>query len=685
MREKVIRIGTTVLLLAAVLAGGYLIGARMERMRNDRRIAELAGEDYSDRGTKIAIVNLDEGVDTGSGTTQYAAQLLPYAKVEYTVTGLQDARIGVETGLYGSYVVIPSDFSRTVYSINTQPVMSHLSYVVSSELTREKREQAIHNIAALKENLNNSLTEIYLSSVMKEFHRAQDASEEIMANDKKDAELLEQINAGNLVTMVELPEMVQVENPVAVLDLTEQYAGSESLLASLETTYQGFLTKGQNDLNQTKEKSTAINDQMTEAGNALAEANDALENISLDEELAEFAQKSEAARSEIEAAMGGYDAYIAEYNANSEAGNASRNELRAALTEYENTETAYQTLLEGYRAGPDRDHYALIDQEAYIKKLAEAMETANIGGVPAPYPSWVEFFTAATEQMQETDYCQTAALIPDQAPTQNNPGEAPWPQIEAVKKPSEVTGADGTDIKTSVFNKVDDFRTLVEGAAEDILRKKIRDISGAYTDAAEQYNVAGQKTGELSAELGDYDLAAYIDRQEVDAIENDLNANSREIEAKVSEYTGAYDQYVSDVYNAAGENMTAVQESVAEAEEESERLLTEGLEEAKTSRSENNKVNSILLGELSEKLPYTRIGDVENKEVFDFMASPLLMEEQEPEVSNGKKSTEEAGRESGIHAGMAFWIIIILICGVGLAGLIRLVIVQGTKRRALEF
>lgn len=685
MGEKVIKIGATALLLAVVLVGGYLTGVRVERTKNEKRAEALTQEDNSDRGTKIAIVNLDEGVDTGNGTTQYAAQLLPYAKVEYTVTGLQDARLGVETGLYGSYVIIPSDFSRTVYSINTQPVMSHLPYAISSELTREKREQAIQNIAALKENLNNSLTEIYLSSVMKEFHWAQDASDEIMANDKKDAELLEAINAGNLITMVELPEMAQVENPVAILDLSEQYAGSESLLASLETAYQGFLIKGQNDLNQTKEKSAVINNHMTEAGDTMSEANRALENISLDDELAEFAQKSEAARHEIEAVIGQYDAYIAEYNANSEAGNASRNEMRTALSEYERTETAYQNLLEGYKAGSDKDHYAFIDKEAYIKKLAEVMEAAGIGGVPAPYNTWTDFFTASTELMKEEDYCQTAALILDYAPGQNNPGEAPWPEIEPVKKPSELAGADGIDIKTSILNKVDDFRSLAEGEIEGIFQTKIQDISKAYADAAEQYNAAGQEAGELSEELGGYDLAAYVDRQEVDAIESDLNANSREIEAKVSEYTGAYDQYVSDVYEAAGDNMTAIQESVADAEDESERLLTEGLEEAKISRSENNKVNLTLLGELSEKLPYTRIGDVENKEVFDFMASPFLMEEQEPELPKSKSSTEDAEKESVFNTKLASWIIIILLCGVVLAGIIRLVIVQGTKRRAMEF
>lgn len=68
---------------------------------------------------------------------------------------------------------------------------------------------------------------------------------------------------------------------------------------------------------------------------------------------------------------------------------------------------------------------------------------------------------------------------------------------------------------------------------------------------------------------------------------------------------------------AASENLTSVRESVSKAEEESERLLTEGLEEAKISRGENSERNLELLGTFAGKLPYSRIGNIENKEVYD--------------------------------------------------------------------
>ncbi len=153
----------------------------------------------------------------------------------------------------------------------------------------------------------------------------------------------------------------------------------------------------------------------------------------------------------------------------------------------------------------------------------------------------------------------------------------------------------------------------------------------------------------------------------------------------MSEYIGAYGQYVSDVYEAAGSNMTAMQESVAKAEEASEKLLTEGLAEAKASRSENSKINRMLLGDLSGKLPYTRIGDVENKEAYGFMAAPLLLEEKEADAGIQEIQTEDSQVMAGIDQRLVLRVLLILAGGILFAVFVRLLIVQGIKRRAMEF
>lgn len=684
MKKKIIRTGITILLVSAAVSVGYFAGIHTEQAENERR-AQEARSDKEGRGTKIAVVNLDEGVETGNGQVQYAAQLLPYTGVEYTVTGLADARIGVETGMYGASVVIPSDFSRSVYSINNQPTESRLTFTVSNEISEEKREQAIRNVEAMGRNLNDSLTQIYLSSVMKEFHQAQDVSDKIIANDAEDAKLLEAVDPGSLIAMVEIPEMAQVENNVAELELSGEYARGEALVTDLGAAYQGFLAKGQQDIDQMKEKSGGVNSHMSEAAGAFASANEALGNASLDQELQSFQEKGEGVKGEMEAVFGQYEVYIDEYNKQTEEFIANRQELQNALTEYEKTETAYQKLLENYVAGADKDHYAFIDRGAYVKKLAEALDMAGVDISPTQAFSWEEFLNSVTDQLAEGDYCQISPLIPDCVFNQNRPGDGSLPAAEEVKKPSEVAGDDGVDMETALLCKASDIIDLAETELVEAFRSKKEDLLRTYAEVEERFKAVGAEAGDFQAEFGSYDAASYVDSRQVESVAGNMQDNYRQVEGKVSEYTGAYGQYVSEVYEAAGDHMTAMQDSVAKAEESSEKLLTEGLAKAKASRGENSKVNLTLLGDLSGKLPYTRIGDVENKEAYGFMAAPLLLEEKEVEADKQETRTKDEQVMSGIDQKLVLRVLLILAGGILFAALVRLVIVQGIKRRAMEF
>lgn len=84
-----------------------------------------------DHSNQIAIVNEDKGVVNAIGeTVRYSDQFLPsYNKDGYIVTSLDKAR----SSGYLAYVVVPSNFSSNVESINTQPTQSVLGYYIEDE------------------------------------------------------------------------------------------------------------------------------------------------------------------------------------------------------------------------------------------------------------------------------------------------------------------------------------------------------------------------------------------------------------------------------------------------------------------------------------------------------------------------------------------------------------------------
>lgn len=683
MKKKIIRISMMITLLIATLISGYFFGVHWEQKEAGRQLEEQR-EREREAGLKIAIVNMDEGVSKGESNLQYAAQLLPYAGVEYTLTGLQDARTGVENGFYSAYVVIPPNFSQTVYSINTEPSVSNLTFTISSKISPEKREQAIQNLETLSENLNNNLTKVYLSSILKEFHDVQDVSETILANDDKDAKLLDSIDAGSMIAMVEVPELTQVENDINPLDLTQQYNNGNRLIEDFGSAYQRFLAKGQSDIDKTIEKSNEVNTNMSAFQQAFADANKKLEETTLDTEFESFKQAGGAVQGEMEEVIGIYDIYIDTYNTEVEKTNQGREGLRQILAAYEDTETKYQTMLENYKSKEKPDQsYAFINKEDYIKKLAEQLDSAGVDSAPTGYADFEEYLTEITEAMKEEEYCTVIPQILDCGAPGGGVGADAWPEIKPVKKPFEVSagGDPALNINEALLAKAGDIMNLAESELAAKYNEKRNGLLADYMAAAEQFAGVGEAAGEVNTEFGNYNLASYVDEQEVNAIKNSMTANNQEVEGKVSEHTGAYEQYVSEVYEATGKDVTAMQESIAAAEEESEKLLIEGLEEVKASRSENNKLNMALLGELPGKLPYTRIGGVESKEVYDFIAAPVKFQEKIPQESTKTVAEEETkGLTDKVPA-----LIAILGGVVILAVLFRILFRQRTKKYESEF
>ena len=622
MKQKILRAGIITVSLVIALACGYTLG----NMRGRKIIVER-GEDIqktTNAEARIAVVDIDEGVQVDGEVVRYGSKILPYAGVDYVVTGLQDARNGVETGLYSAYIILPSDFSQKMYSINTQPAISNLSYIVSPELTQVQRTQALIDIGTFSENLNNSLTKIYLSSVLKEFHEVQDASDTIIKNDEKDAELLDAVNAGNLIAMVELPQLTEAPNNIAELNLSAQYDKNESLVGELDRTYKVFLAAGQSDIVKTQENSGAVVEDMQTATTHMAGANQKLEDTSLTDDGEAAQEQYQKKEKEIEKIIEVYDTYVASHN-------RSVAEAKEGLRGQTGIIGQYQTMLDNAKKtdASGVSYYEFTDAQDYLEALADALNH-NLGtDVPGGiYESWAACLESMAEGIDPDEYCVRKEAIQ----YDSTGAEALWDKIENVKNFSEPTddGAESVSPSAQVQTKVGEIITYSEQRRDALLEEfaqKKTGILSAYNSVSSDYKAAQDKAGSLDKELGDYNLEGYVDEQQVQGVQNEMTSNNQEIESKVLENNSAHIQYAGEVTQAAAEDASAMQQSVSDAQEESEKLLTDGLEEAKASRKRNNEDNLAMLGGFPGKLAYTRIGDVENKEVYDFMAAPLALTE----------------------------------------------------------
>lgn len=239
--KKVIRIALCVVGLVALLVLSSIVGMYIERNQQEAR--EMQKEHVS----TIAVVNMDDGIAIGETRTNYASQLMSFPGDNFTVTGLTDAKSGIENGTYAAYVVIPETFSASVTSIENEPRKVTLGYQYNTKLDEESELQAVKDVNAFVNLLNSNIAYMYMDAILAEFHNVQDDSSIILSNDNKELELLANVNALQLIAVAEPVEEVFVENDIQPVELNTYTTRNTTLLESMLLSYAEATQKGKED------------------------------------------------------------------------------------------------------------------------------------------------------------------------------------------------------------------------------------------------------------------------------------------------------------------------------------------------------------------------------------------------------------------------------------------------------
>lgn len=238
--------------IATLLLMACIIGMRIER--NHQENAEIQKEHIS----TIAVVNMDDGVAMGEAQINYASQLMTFPGDNFTVTGLTDAKSGIENGSYAAYIVIPETFSSSVTSIENEPRKVTLGYQYNVKLDEESELQAVNDVNAFITLLNSNIAYMYMDAILAEFHRVQDDSSTILSNDKAELKLLEDVNAIQLIAVAEPVEEIFVENDIKPVELTTYTTKNTVLLESLLSSYAEAAQKGKEDYTSIQETNVEV-------------------------------------------------------------------------------------------------------------------------------------------------------------------------------------------------------------------------------------------------------------------------------------------------------------------------------------------------------------------------------------------------------------------------------------------
>ncbi|WP_029067547.1 hypothetical protein, partial [Lachnobacterium bovis] len=72
----------------------------------------------------------------------------------------------------------------------------------------------------------------------------------------------------------------------------------------------------------------------------------------------------------------------------------------------------------------------------------------------------------------------------------------------------------------------------------------------------------------------------------------------------------SYSNYAKNVYNANASNISAITDSISQADDEAKANIEKGLADVKALKNANSQSNQELMGDFIDKLPYTRLGSL---------------------------------------------------------------------------
>lgn len=261
-RKKILVILLCVVMLAGSGISGYTFGQRNERAEWSRTEKTEAEMNRTAEQPVIAVVNLDSGVTVNGGQVYYGEQIIDFPDESFSYTSLEDARRGIEGDRYGAYIIIPSDFSECVESLNGMPDSAKIQYAITENSGGDGQSELLQRVLRFGEDLNSQMSYMYLCSIMDEFHSAQDEAITVMENDMTDKAAIEQIQPSNLISMVAVPELVQPEDTTRTADLTGYMQKNAALIETIDSGYRNSLEDAKQQLDGLKEDGNVLAEEL---------------------------------------------------------------------------------------------------------------------------------------------------------------------------------------------------------------------------------------------------------------------------------------------------------------------------------------------------------------------------------------------------------------------------------------
>lgn len=669
----------------------------------------------------IAVVNLDEGVMIEEEKVNYAAKLIAYPDTNFIMTSLADARNGIKTDKYAAYIIIPGTFSRSVVSVNTKPEKANIEYAVNDNLREDIMVKVVGDINNFNLSLSSNMAYMYVSAILEEFHSAQDTADTIMENDNRDAELVSSVAPDALLTNLQFTELKQTESHIKPLDLDSRYHQAGQTVDAIDAEYQNYIEKGKEEFETIKAGQAKVVQAVAEADKTIAEIDieksgdgevvyqkgvekldDVLEARNQEVEEHQNLLKSLLGTSEVSSfgkERNSTDVPEPELKSVQESVTEHNNEVNSQIEEIQaqieiiEKEISKPTVVPieppttHPTEPPTTEPTEPPTTEPIEPSTTEPTEPSSQDLSEKAAEEAVEENTGNEEAIKEQTVRHTTSAQSAKRDMLPPPDMTPPPGKEPIDKEKIKTAITGIHEKLDAIEPVDITKELknIEKEVMAIPGLEIAEVTPVIQEdiiapiQEECKKEATMLTGKTDAvkiemdtyekSLLEYDPLKYVDQGSIDSRLSDLGSNITGMELEITKSNSEYLEEVGQVYTDTNDNITALQNNMDIMYEETGKNIINAVESLKQSRNTINKQNVIILSDLTQKLPYTRLGSVEFTEAYDFIVNPVSVENKGSNVTIQVKHIQDNPKDR-------VQIILVIICAVTGGGILILLTIS---------
>ena len=630
-----------VALSVCMLCSGIVLGSianteipQNSSTANNYQIIE-SDKSYKVVSTKdIAVVNLDDGVKLKGKKAYYAGKIITLPNEHFYMTGLDDARNGLKSGKYGAYIVIPATFSKAIESINSDPQKATIKYTVNADNNDASLASIVNDINSFASVVSENITFIYVSAILDEYHRAQDNTKVILRNDSIDLDNINSISPESLLGRYENVKENNIDFKPSDIDLDKYNIENENIVDSFSRELREAKEENERNFDNIKREGEEVrtgtdsfgrffesltplrdnsgnsvyshgltnierllsghNDRLNSSFNMFDEIfkrqNEQTKNTLQEEANVHLASESNALRSRI----------------NLEISSIIENSYRRIFEqEYQNIQRSGIELMRRYIENVIM-HELVMDteeREYLLSKLATASDAIMRENIN-------------TATMSNAINSMTDNIAPTFNITMN-------PFIGSNTYLTGLNTAADTDfntIKTTLNFPIEELNDAFRNDIEDVIDNSVSNMSAEINDKIRDFNDVQRRYIDL---LDDYNPYTHLNDSYMSRAANELERSTGMVLSEFRDKQTDDEKKVYDIMRLSDENIRMYDESIGKAYDTTMKNVIDVVNELRSKKESTKSENRELMNDFSDKLSYTRIGSIGNKDAYNFISSPV--------------------------------------------------------------